>query len=344
MLAAANDRTTVGLWEIPLDGEPRRIELGDLVLSGAFGYDYAMGPDGSLAFIASTADRPGELYHMSSLDAEPRRLTDYNGWIGEYALGSAERMTWESDEFAADGVVIHPPNFDPERSHPLVLYIHGGPMSASKRSFDALGQLMAARGWVVFRPNYRGSDNLGDAFQRAIVGDAGAGPGRDVMAGVDQLLERPYVDGSRMAVTGWSYGGYMTTWLAGNYPDRWRAAMAGAAVTDLADQYNLADFNQNMRYGMEGASPWTERGRRMYREQSPITYATRIRTPTLIMSATRDFRVPVTQSFKLFHALEDSGVETRFVLYPGRTHFPSDPVRSEDVYRRWLDWVEEHLE
>lgn len=163
------------------------------------------------------------------------------------------------------------------------------------------------------------------------------------MAGVAELVERPYVDGSRMAVTGWSYGGFMTTWLAGNYPDRWRAAVAGAAVTDLADQYNLADFNQNQRYGMGGASPWSESGREMYREQSPITHAARIRAPTLIMSATRDFRVPVTQSFKLFHALEDSPVETRFRLYPGRTHFPGDPVRSEDVYRNWIRWVEDHL-
>ncbi len=343
LLVAGNHETTVGLWQYPLEGRARRIDVGDLVISGAFGYDVTVGPDGAIAFTASTADHPAELYYLSSPHTEPRRLTDYNDWIGEYALGRMERITWTSDAYTPDGVVIHPPDFSPDRSYPLVLLIHGGPMSASKTSFSTLGQVMAAQGWVVFQPNYRGSDNLGTVFQRAIVGDAGAGPGRDVMAGVAELHDRPYVDGSRMAVTGWSYGGYMTSWLAGNYPDAWRAAMAGAAVTDLEDQYNMADFNVNMRYAM-GGSPWTDNRREEYREQSPISYATQITAPTLIMSSTQDFRVPVTQSYKLFHALRDNGVETRFVLYPGRTHFPGDPVRRLDVYRNWIEWIKTHLD
>jgi len=202
---------------------------------------------------------------------------------------------------------------------------------------------MTASGWVVFQPNYRGSDNLGNEYQTAIVGDAGAGPGRDVMAGVDMLTAQPYIDSSRMAVTGWSYGGFMTTWLAGNYPDRWKAAMAGAAVTDLRDQYNLSDLNVSYSYMMNGLSPWSDEGREAYRKNSPITYATNITAPTLIMSATKDFRVPVSQSLKLFHALDDNGVKTKLILYPGRTHFPSDPVNSMDVYRRWVEWVDEHL-
>ena len=94
---------------------------------------------------------------------------------------------------------------------------------------------------------------------------------------------------------------------------------------------------------MNGLSPWSDEGREAYRKNSPITYATNITAPTLIMSATRDFRVPVSQSFKLFHALDDNGVKTELILYPGRTHFPSDPVNSLDVYRRWVEWIDEHL-
>lgn len=344
IITAGNDETTVGLWQYFVDGEFERIELGNLVINnGAFGYDVAVGNDGSLAFLASTEGAPVELYHMDSPGAEPRALTDYNSWIREYQLGDTERMTWQSDDFTADGVVIYPPEFDSRGSYPLVLHIHGGPQSASKQSFSRLGQLMAARGWVVFQPNYRGSDNLGNEYQIAVVGDAGAGPGRDVMAGVDMLTAQPFIDSSRMAVTGWSYGGFMTTWLAGNYPDRWKAAMAGAAVTDLRDQYNLSDLNVGNRYMMNGLSPWSDEGREAYRKNSPITYATNITAPTLIMSATRDFRVPVTQSLKVFHALDDNGVKTELILYPGRIHFPSDPVNSLDVYRRWLEWVDEHL-
>lgn len=343
IITAGNHETTVGLWQYFLDGGPERIELGNLVLSSSFGYDVAVGGDGSIAFVASTEGSPVELYYMDSPEAEPMALTDYNSWIGEYRLGNTERMTWQSDDFTADGVIIYPPEFDSRGSYPLVLLIHGGPQSASKQSFSILGQLMAARGWVVFQPNYRGSDNLGNEYQTAVVGDPGAGPGRDVMAGVDAMTAQPYIDSSRMAVTGWSYGGFMTTWLAGNYPNRWKAAMAGAAVTDLRDQYNLSDLNVSYRYSMHGLSPWSDEGRELYSKNSPITYATDITAPTLIMSATHDYRVPVSQSLKLFHALDDNGVKTELILYPGRTHFPSDPVNSMDVYRRWLEWVDEHI-
>ena len=121
-------------------------------------------------------------------------------------------------------------------------------------------QLFASRGYFVFEPNYRGSDNLGNAFQAAIWNDAGAGPGRDVMSGLDVLKKRGWVDESRIAVSGWSYGGYMTTWLIGHYPDVWKCAIAGAAVTDLLDQYNLGD--SNVRRGSAwGGSPWTDDAR-----------------------------------------------------------------------------------
>ena len=110
-----------------------------------------------------------------------------------------------------------------------------GPTAASLETFASQAQLMAAKGWVVFQPNYRGSDQIGNVYQRAIVSDAGAGPGRDVMAGVEALKRRGFVDTARIAVSGWSYGGYMTTWLLGNYQG-WRVAVAGAAVTDWVDQ------------------------------------------------------------------------------------------------------------
>jgi dipeptidyl aminopeptidase/acylaminoacyl peptidase len=224
-----------------------------------------------------------------------------------------------------------------------VLYIHGGPRSASKQSFSARAQLLAAQGWVVFEPNYRGSDNLGNAFQSAIWNDSGAGPGRDVMAGVADLERRGFVDTNRRAVSGWSYGGYMTTWLLGNFPDKWKVAVAGAAVTDLTDQYNLGD--SNVRRGSAlGGSPWTDAKRmESYRAQSPMTYASRMRAPTLILSNTGDYRVTITQSYRLYHALRDNGVTTQFIAYPLSGHSPTDPVHIRDVDRRWVDWLTKYL-
>jgi dipeptidyl aminopeptidase/acylaminoacyl peptidase len=239
-------------------------------------------------------------------------------------------------------VVTYPTDFTTGRKYPLVLYVHGGPRSASKDAFSSRAQLLAAKGWIVFEPNYRGSDNLGNAFQSAIWNDAGAGPGRDVMSGVEVLKKRGFVDEGRMAVSGWSYGGYMTTWLLGHYPV-WKAAIAGAAVTDWMDQYNLGDANVR-RGATFGGSPYLDNRMAAYIEQSPITYASKIRTPTLILSDTGDYRVTVTQSYKLYHVLKDNGVTTQFIAYPIPGHSPTDPVRQRDIDRRWIAWLEKYLE
>jgi dipeptidyl aminopeptidase/acylaminoacyl peptidase len=146
-----------------------------------------------------------------------------------------------------------------------------------------------------------------------------------------------------MAVTGWSYGGYMTTWLLGNFPDAWKVAIAGAPVTDWIDQYTIGDSNV-LRGQAFGGSPYSD-ARRMeeFVKQSPITYAPRIKTPTLVMCLTGDYRVPITQSYKLYHAIRDNGVATKFVAYPLTGHSPADPVHSRDVDRRWIEWLRGYL-
>jgi len=258
-------------------------------------------------------------------------------------FGTMERVTWTGhDGVSEDGVLVRPPDFSPTGSYPLVLNIHGGPNSASKRSFNALAQLMAAEGWLVFMPNYRGSDNLGNAYYSAIVGDWGEGPGRDVMAGIAELRKQPWVDRARTAVSGWSYGGYMTAWLLGRYPDEWRAGMAGAPVTSLEDEYNFSDGNIGWRYLFNG-SPWRQEFKQKYVEQSPITYATHIKAPTLVMTNMEDFRVPPTQAFALHRALEDNGVETEMTAFAGRTHYPVTPVDQQEVLRLWVDWIKRHI-
>ena len=240
-------------------------------------------------------------------------------------------------------MLTYPPDFQPGRKYPLVLVIHGGPRAASLENFGAQAQLFAARGWVIFQPNYRGSDQLGRVYQTAIDNDTGAGPGRDVMAGLDAVKKRGFVDESRIAVSGWSYGGYMTTWLLGHYPG-WRVAVSGAPVTDWLDQYNLGDSNVRRGAGF-GGSPWTSPERmKAYVDQSPITYAHKIRTPTLVMTNMGDYRVTPTQAFKLYHALKDNGVDTKFVGYPLPGHNAADPVHQRDVQRRWMQWIADHFE
>ncbi|HEY3138427.1 MAG TPA: S9 family peptidase [Blastocatellia bacterium] len=342
LLIGANDGTRVSLWVQPLDGPARKLDLGRLSPSSSFWVDVAVGKDSSIAFTATDPSRPAELYYMSSPTATPKRLTRLNVEVGSLALGRTEVVSWQSDGFTHNGLVTYPPDFSSSQKYPLVLVIHGGPTAASLETFSSQAQLMAAKGWIVFQPNYRGSDQIGNVYQHAIVGDAGAGPGRDVMAGVETLKKRGFIDTTRIAVSGWSYGGYMTTWLIGNYSG-WRVAVAGAAVTDWLDQYNLGDSNVRRGAGF-GGSPWTDPKRmQSYMEQSPISYASKIRTPTLVMTNTQDFRVTPTQSFKLYHALKDNGVPTKFIAYPIYGHNAGDPVRQRDVQRRWMEWIEQYF-
>lgn len=343
LLVVGNDREGVGAWIQPVDGPAKQLALGDLVINGAYGYDITVAEKtGAIAFTATTPSRPSELYVMDTPSSAPRQLTHFNDWASAVSFGKLERVTWKSDAFEPDGIVAYPPDFSPTKKYPLVLLIHGGPTSASHVSFSTLAQLMAAEGWIVFQPNYRGSDNFGNAYQTAIWNDAGAGPGRDVMAGVAMLRSRPYVDRSRTAVTGWSYGGFMTSWLIGNYPTEWKAAIAGAPVTSFEDEYNFGDGSRTWGFGF-GGSPWTEGRMKAYREQSPITYATKIKTPTLVMSNMEDFRVPPTQAFALYRAMKDNGVETQFIGFAGRTHSSADPVNVRERSRLWIDWVKRHI-
>jgi dipeptidyl aminopeptidase/acylaminoacyl peptidase len=343
MLVSANDGTSTALWIQPIDGKARRIEMGSVVATAPFWLDASIGPKGEIALTGSEPDRPAEMYYLASPNSKPQRMTDFNRDTAALELGKSEAIQWDCDSFHMDGVVTYPPDFAAGRKYPLVLYIHGGPRSSSKQAFSSRAQLLAAQEWIVFEPNYRGSDNLGNSFQAAIWNDAGKGPGRDVMAGVAVLEKRGFVDTARMAVSGWSYGGYMTTWLLGNYPEKWKAAVAGAAVTDWLDQYNYGDAN--VRRGTAfGGSPYTDEKRlQSYREQSPISYASRIKAPTLILSDTGDYRVPITQSFQLYHVLADNGVPTQFIAYPVTGHSPSDPVHSRDIDRRWIAWLSKYL-
>jgi dipeptidyl aminopeptidase/acylaminoacyl peptidase len=341
LLISGHKDTDAALWIKPLDGAATRIDLHGVQPSQGFWLDASVSKTGAIAFAGSEPNDPTELYYMSSASAAPQRVSGYNDAIAAYSLGAVRAIQWQNDGFAEDGVVTLPPNYDSSKSYPLVLVIHGGPNSASITSFSAFNQVLAARGYVVFNPNYRGSDNLGAKYWYGIINDSGAGPGRDVMAGVAAVEQAYKIDTSRIAVSGWSYGGYMTSWMIGHY-HIWKAAVSGAAVNDLIDEYALADNGVGWRYNMNG-SPYTKGLVANYIAQSPISAAWDVTTPTLILSDVGDQRVPITQSYKFYHALKDRGTTVQFWAYPVSGHFPGDPVRQLDVYRRWSGWLESYL-
>ncbi|MDE2345884.1 MAG: S9 family peptidase, partial [Gammaproteobacteria bacterium] len=248
------------LWRQPLSGNASLLDLGDVNADGAL----SVSKTGSLAFIGSTATHPGELYVMDSVHAQSRRLTDVNAFVDGLSLGRTESIEWRGPNgFHEDGVLTYPVGYEPGHKYPLVLVIHGGPEGASTVGFSPLTQLLAAAGFLVFQPNYRGSINLGDQYQHAIYRDTGKGPGKDVMAGLAAVEKLGIVDKNNIGVTGWSYGGYMTTWLSGHY-NVWKAAVAGAPLTDWVMDYTIAYYQTGDRYFF-GSSPWTDAGWKIWR-------------------------------------------------------------------------------
>jgi dipeptidyl aminopeptidase/acylaminoacyl peptidase len=340
-LMGGHDDNRTSLWIQPIDGSAKKINLGSVSPAWSFWIDANVGKDGSIAFIGSDPAQPSELFYLSSPSAELKKLTNFNDEVKSMTFGKTETIRWQTDGMKHNGIVTYPVDYEAGKKYPLVLIVHGGPNAASVEQFSSLSQLFANRGYFVFEPNYRGSDNMGAAYKTAIIKDAGAGPGRDVMAGLTQLKTSGMIDVNRIGVTGWSYGGYMTVWLAGHYPG-WKAAMAGAAVTDWVDQYDLGDGNVNVANAI-GGSPWVGNNMQKYIEQSPITNANKITAPTLVLANTADPRVPVSQSYKLYHALKDNGVTTKFLAWPIPAHNASDPVRQMELRKVWIGWMDTYL-
>ena len=345
LLVAGNDAVTAALWLQPADGGPaQRLKTGDVTPVEPYWLDASVGPRGEIAFTGVLPTDPAELFLTDATHGAPVQLTHLNAEVASREIAHQETLTWPSMKGgpASDGVVTYPIGYQPGKKYPLVLYIHGGPTSSSKQTWTGFSQLFAAQGWMVFEPNYRGSDNLGNTYQAAIRNDAGQGPGEDVMAGLAALEKGGAVDGDHIAVSGWSYGGFMTSWLLG-HSTIWKASVDGAAVNDWVDMYNLSDGNVTVADSF-GGSPYASPALlNAYRAQSPITYVGAVRTPTLVLCNVGDYRVPITQSYAWYRALKDHGVVTQFIAYPVGGHFPGDPLRREDVQRRWIGWLGRYL-
>lgn len=341
LLVGGHDDNKTSLWRISLTGEWQKLKLGSICPNWSFWLEAGVASNGAIAFVGTDPEHPSELYYLPSYNAQPIRVTDFNQEVSAMTFGKTETIRWQTDGWAHNGIVTYPVNFQQGIRYPLVLIIHGGPFSASVEQFSRLSQVFSNEGYFVFEPNYRGSDNMGSPYRLAIMSDAGSGPGRDVMDGLKKLMVGGHIDSTKIGVSGWSYGGFMTTWLTGHYPG-WAAAMAGAAVTDLSDQYNLSDYSVNRASAMSG-SPWTGDNMKRYFDESPITEARNCKAPMLILANTGDPRVPITQSYKLYHALKDNGTTVKFIAWPINAHNATDPVTQMERDRYWLGWMNQYL-
>ena len=346
ILFTAHDGTTTAIVRAPLGAALRqaqdrlaRVDIGDLVINSSL--EGAIARDGAMVFAASSSKQPVELYYRAA-GAAPVKVTDYNAAVAGLELGATEAIAYPTSLGPqGDAVLMTPPGYVAGRKYPLVVFIHGGPTSASVRQFDRQAQLMAAHGWLVLEPNYRGSDNLGLAYQRGVLYDPEEGPGKDIMAAVDAVRARGIVDDHRIAVGGWSYGGIMTAWMISKY-HLWRAAVSGASVNDWATDYGTADDPDSDKALFHG-SPFVGVNAAEYRRASAISYVHDVTTPVLILSDVGDNRDPFATSSMYYRALRDNGKDATFVAWPVDGHFPGDPVRVADVFSRWIDYLAHHL-
>jgi dipeptidyl aminopeptidase/acylaminoacyl peptidase len=341
LLFRAFDGTSSVLVRAPLSGgAPTRVDLGELNLASSLAN--AIARDGTLAFVGSADTRPPEVYVRPATGGAPIELTDYNASIAALELAKAERITYPTSlGITGDAVLYRPPGFTAGAKYPLLLFIHGGPTSASTSAFSYGAQLFAARGWLVLQPNYRGSNNLGLAYQRAVYRDPEAGPGKDIIAALDAVRAMGIVDDRRLGVFGWSYGGIMTAWMISQY-HHWKAAVSGASVNDWTTDYGTADDSDEDRALFAG-SPFVRGNRAEWDRASSITYAAQVTTPLLILSDVGDNRDPFATSSMYYRALRDNHKDVTFIAYPVDGHFPTDPVRTMDVYQRAGDFIAQHF-
>ena len=299
-----------------------------------------------VAYVAASATNPGDLYVATIDGRDERRLTSVNAdFLDSVTLAEPEefRVASLSDGAEVHGWVLKPPGFDPARTYPMILQIHGGPHAMYAEAFMHEFQLMAARGYVVVYANPRGSSGYGEAFTTATHTAWGEKDMPDVMAAADWAAGQGYIDENRLGVTGGSYGGYMTLWVIG-HTGRFRAAVTQRCVSNLHSFYGTSDIGWTFGEYEFGGTAWDRREHFM--KHSPISYVANMTTPLLIVHSEEDYRCPIEQAEQVFVSLKRLGREVEFVRFPGENHNLSragKPKHRVERLEHIIGWFDRHL-
>jgi dipeptidyl aminopeptidase/acylaminoacyl peptidase len=302
--------------------------------------------------LSSSPASPGDLHYLDLTSQTSKPLTDYNhDYLKDHPPARMEKFSIERSGWNIQCRLYFPPHFDSSQRYPLVLDIHGGPNGAFYDSFVSWQQVLATSGYLVLAVNPRGSSTYGNDFMMAVIGDWGGEDYLDLMAAVDEVAERPYVDETRLGVHGYSYGGYMTAWAVG-HTNRFKAAVVGAPCIDLFGMYGTSDIGISFGEVQWGSSlleadqvPLDQLTRQLV-ERSPITYASQVETPVLLLHGEADVRCPIAQSEAYFVVLKRLGKEVEMVRFPGCSHLflrMGHPRMREEYLTRTLDWFNQRL-
>jgi dipeptidyl aminopeptidase/acylaminoacyl peptidase len=313
------------------------------IIADTYNAAISLSADGkTLAFERTSLTMPGEVFAAAGDGTNARQLTHQNDkLLAGLEMNAPETFWFEgAEKTKVQAMLIRPPNFDASKKYPLLVLLHGGPqtMWSNAWGYRWNAQVFSAAGYVTLMINRRGSTGYGQKFTDEIANDWGGKAYVDVMNGVDSTLKKyTFIDGTRMAAAGGSYGGYMADWIA-THSGRFKAIVSHASTYDKVSMFATEElwFEE---HDMQG-TPWTNP--ETYKKWSPSTYASELgkfKTPTLVIAGERDYRVPYTQSLEFFSALQRQGVPSKLVVFPDEGHWILKPQNAQFWYKTFLDWM-----
>jgi len=285
--------------------------------------------------------QPPEVYAATANFTGFGPVTEHNSWLRDYALADTEVVKWKSkDGTEIEGLLTKPPGYEAGKKVPLLLNPHGGPTGASLNNWNGTPQVLAANGFAVLQPNFRGSTGKGLAFAQANKNAWGKGDYEDCMSGVDAMIASGVADPDRLGAFGWSYGGYMTFWIL-TQTDRFKAVSPGAGLSNIYSMYSQNDIPRYLRWFYSDKAPWEALD--LYWDRSPMKYVKNVKTPTMIMHGQVDTRVPIAQAQEFYRALKERDVPVEFVVYPRENHGFTEPRHQLDRVRRYVRFFAKYL-
>jgi dipeptidyl aminopeptidase/acylaminoacyl peptidase len=299
----------------------------------------------TFGFVRQTPDTPADVYIATVNNFDPVQITHVNADLKIPPMGRTEVITWKSkDGKQIEGLLTYPVGYQPGTKVPLILNVHGGPAGVFQQTFIGGRGVyplatFASHGFAILRANPRGSSGYGTDFRRANVRDWGFGDYQDLMTGVDRVIEMGVADPDRLGVMGWSYGGFMTSWIV-TQTSRFKAASAGAPVTNLMSFNGTADIPAFVP-DYFGGQFWDVMD--VYQKHSPIFNVKAVTTPTMIQHGEADVRVPTSQGYEFYNALKMRGVPTRMIVFPRQPHGPNEPKMQLAAMKANLEWFEKYL-
>ncbi len=339
---AESFKTSRVVYSLTLDGKAPKM----LTSSAGLYTSTSMNRTGDmLACIYQEVDVPPQVMVINLKDMKSKTLSRVSEEFAKRSHAKTEVITWQAKDgkFEIEGLVTYPANYQKGKKYPLILNIHGGPAGVFSQNYTGASspypiQAFSEAGYAVLRVNPRGSSGYGGEFRLANTNDWGYGDYEDLMGGVDKLIADGVAHADSLCVTGWSYGGYMTSMVI-TKTNRFKAAMVGAGVTNLVSFTGTADI-PGFIPDYFGGEMWDRTD--VYMKHSAMFAVKNVKTPTLIIHGERDVRVPLSQGLELYMALKRLGVKTKMVTYPRTPHGPQEPKFIQDIGERVITWFDEN--